>query len=66
MPIDFSKVSYDNMISSSGFQFFFLVPFLAIYICNASKDKAPKPQTYKSCEQAHTNQFIPRYCPVSY
>ena len=65
MPIDLQKVSYNNMILS-GIQFFFLVLFLAIYICNASKNKAPKGQTYKSCENAHQNQFLPRNCPVSY
>ena len=50
---------------SSQYQFLFVVIFLAVYICNASNN-APKLQTYKSCENAYENQFLPRNCPVGY
>ena len=41
------------------------VIFLRVYICNASNE-APKLQTYKSCEKAYDNHFLPRNCPVGY
>ena len=64
MPYYFPRVSFNKMISSQ-YQFLFVVIFLAVYICNAS-NKAPKRQTYKSCENAYENQFLPRHCPVGY
>ena len=48
------------------YQLFLLgVIFLRVYICNASNE-APKLQTYKSCENAYDNHFLPRNCPVGY
>ena len=65
MPYHFPKVSFNNMMSSQ-YQFLFVIIFLVVYICNADSSKPPKRQTYKSCEKALENQFLPRNCPVGY